>query len=174
MDLTEKITSVPASIQIIKEGYKIKSKGVFNIEDLYLELYLWFQHHGYAVKELEYRIVYRPDGVKHTEVLWQNTRVVDEYTSFTITLNLSTDLSEAEVTLEGGKKVTRQKGTLEFRSGARIDRKVDVWEGKVLGNVQAKVYELLIRDRLRAQKVELYTEAHKLYDELKAFMMLYR
>ena len=168
------ITSVPAKIQIVKDGYKIKSKGVFNMEDLYLELYLWFQHHGYAVKDLEYRVVQRPGGPNHIEIFWNGKKIVDDYTSYIITLNVGADLSDVEVTLDGGKKVNRQKGMLEFRSGARIERKTDVWEGKLLGNMQAHVYDMLIQDRIKAQKAELFMEAHKLYDELKAFMMLYR
>ena len=87
---------------------------------------------------------------------------------------MAADMADVEVTLDGGKKVKRQKGGLEFRSGATLKKNVDLWEGKAFGNMQAKVYEMLNHDRLEAQKGELYGEAHKLYDELKAFMMLYR
>ncbi len=170
---SEKITSVSKEIPIVPGGYKIKSKGVFNLEDLYVELNLWFEHHGYKWKELEYKVVARGGGAQRLEIIWKGVREVDDYTNFEISLNMGAEISDVEVNLDGGKKVKRQKGTIEFRSGATIKKNVDVWEGKILGNVQAKVYEMLIHERLEAQKAELYVEAHKLYDELKAFMMLY-
>ncbi len=168
------ITSVPGKIVIIKDGYKIKAKGVYNLEDLYVELNQWFVHMGYDWKELEYKVVAGKGGSQHLEILWQGIKEEDKYTTFIIRLNLAADISDTEVTLDGGAKVKRQKGALEFRSEAYIKRNIGVWEGKFMGNILAKLYEILIRDRLRNQSAQLYLEAHKLYDELKAFMMIYR
>jgi len=168
------IDSVAGKIVIIKDGYKIKAKGVYNLEDLYVELNQWFVHMGYDWKELEYKVVSGKGGAQHLEILWEGQKKVDDYTSYVIRLNLGADISDAEVTLDGGAKVKRQKGALEFRSEAFMLRNKDVWKGKFMGNWLAKLYEILIRDRLKAQGGELYGEAHKLYDELKAFMMIYR
>ena len=167
------ITSVDKKIPIIKDGYKIKAKGVYNLEDLYVELKQWFEHMGYAWKEIEYKVVAQKGGGQRLELLWQGKKEVDKYSSFIIKLNLGADISDVEVTLDNGAKVKRQKGTLEFRSGATIERNIDVWKGKFMGNILAKFYEILIRDRLKAQEGQLYGEAHKLYEELKAFMMIY-
>ncbi len=170
----EEITMVDDEITIVPMGYKIKSKGTFNLEDLYFELHLWFEHHGYSWKELEYKKIVFGGGAERIELLWTAEKKVDDYTNFVIDLNMAADTSKVEVALDGGKKVKRHKGGIEFRSGAKIKKNVDVWKGKAFGNVQAKVYEMLINDRIGAQKGELYAEAHKLYDELKAFMILYR
>lgn len=170
----EKIDSVSDKITIIKDGYKIKAKGVYNLEDLYAELNQWFIHMGYSWKELEYKVVAGKGGSQHLEILWQGIKKVDDYTTFVLRLNLGADISEVEVTLEGGAKVKRQKGALEFRSEAYLKKNTDVWKGKLMGNKLAKLYEILIRERLNAQAGQLYGEAHKLYDELKAFMMIYR
>ena len=168
------ITSVPDKVEIIKDGYKIKAKGVYNLEDLYLELHQWFDHMGYVWKELEYKMVMGKGGSQRLEILWQGTKEITKYSSFVIKLNLGADISEVEVTLDNGGKVKRQKGALEFRSAAWIARNTDAWKGKVMGNKLAKLYEILTRDRLNAEKLQLYGESHKLYDELKAFMMIYR
>ncbi len=170
----KEIESVSGKIVIIADGYKIKAKGVYNLEDLYVELNQWFIHMGYDWKELEYKVVSGKGGSQHLEILWEGEKKVDEYTNFIIRLNLGADISDAEVTLDGGAKVKRQKGALEFRSEAFMLRNKDVWKGKFMGNQLAKLYEILIRDRLKAQGGQLYGEAHKLYDELKAFMMIYR
>ena len=168
------ITSVPDKMDIIKDGYKIKAKGVYNLEDLYVELNQWFTHMGYNWKELEYKVIMGKGGSQRLEILWEGKKKVTDYTSFVIKLNLGADISEVEVTLDNGAKVKRQKGTLEFRSGAWVLHNRDVWKGKMMGNYLAKLYEILIRDRLKAEMGQLYGEAHKLYDELKAFMMIYR
>lgn len=168
------IRSVKPVIPIIKDGYKIKAKGVYNLEDLYAELNQWFEHMQYEWKELEYRVITGKGGFQRLELLWEGRKKIDAYSTFVIKLNLGADITEVEVPLESGAKVKRQKGTLEFRSGASIERNIGVWEGKFMGNTLAKLYEILIRDRLKAQGAQLYMEAHKLYDELKAFMMIYR
>ncbi|MDP3728965.1 MAG: hypothetical protein Q8R18_05965 [bacterium] len=168
------ITRVPDKIEIIKDGYKIKAKGVYNLEDLYVELNQWFTHMGYDWKEIEYKVVAGKGGSQHLEILWQGVKEIGGYSTFIIKLNLAADITDVEVTLDGGAKVKRQKGTLEFRSAAYIKRNINIWKGKFMGNILAKLYEILIRDRLRAEEGQLYGEAHKLYDELKAFMMIYR
>lgn len=168
------ITSVPKEITVVKDGYKVKAKGVYNLEDLYVELNQWFEHMGYAWKELEYKVIAGKGGSQSLEILWQGVKKIDDYTTFIIKLNLKADISDVEVTLDTGAKVKRQKGTLEFRSGAYILRDTSVWKDKIMGNLFAKLYEILIRDRLKAQAVQLYAESNKLYDELKAFMLLYR
>ncbi len=171
---SSEITSVRKKIDVIKDGYKIKAKGVYNLEDLYVELNQWFTHMGYSWKELEYKVIAGKGGSQRLEILWKGVKKVNDYTTFVIRLNLGADISDVEVTLDNGGKVKRQKGTLEFRSEAFIERNVDVWKDKFMGNTLAKLYEILIRERLKAEFVQLYGEAHKLYDELKAFMMLYR
>ena len=168
------ITSVPHKIPVIKDGYKIKAKGVYNLEDLYIELSQWFFHMGYAWKELEYKVITGKGGLQRSEILWQGIKKIDDYSTFVIRLNLGADITDVEVTMDNGGKVKRQKGTLEFRSEAYIQRDVNVWKNKFMGNVLAKLYEILSRERLRAQVLQLYGESHKLYDELKAFMMIYR
>lgn len=173
-DNSPEITSVQSKAVIIKDGYKIKAKGVYNLDDLYIELNQWFEHMGYQWKEIEYKVIAGKGGSQRLEILWQGRKDVDKYSMFVIRLNLGADISDVEVVLEGGAKVKRQKGTLEFRSEAYIQRNVNVWQGKVMGNLLAKLYEILIRDRLKSQEGQLYAEAHKLYDELKAFMMIYR
>ena len=169
----EKEIKVPAGVPLLKRKV-VKGQGIFNMNDLYLELYLWFTHHGYKWKELEYKILEFGGGKKRSEILWECSRKVDDYTTYVIDLAMAADTSDQEVTLEGGKKVKRQKATLEFITTAEIKYNKDIWKGKPLAQYQAKVYTLLIHDRLEGQKGELWEEVHKLIDELKAFMIIYQ
>ncbi|MBI5797796.1 hypothetical protein HZA98_02745 [Candidatus Woesearchaeota archaeon] len=165
---------VEPKVSIIAEGYKIKAKGTYNLEDLYVELNQWFTHMNYKWKELEYKVIAGKGGFQRLELLWEGRKEADKYSTFVITLALGAEINEVEVALDTGAKVKRQKGTLEFRSSAYILKDISVWKDKFMGDQIARVYEILIRDRLKQQEEDLYHEAHKLYDELKAFMMLYR
>tara|TARA_Y100000310_G_C20598040_1_gene771531 strand:- start:531 stop:1046 length:516 start_codon:yes stop_codon:yes gene_type:complete len=159
---------------IVKFGYKIKSKGTFFMDDLYKELYKWFEHYGYDWKEIQYRKTTNPNGSYRLELLWQGEKELDGYASFVIDLHLAADLSDVEVTSDTGQKGKRQKGTIEFRTGAHIKKNIKVWEKKKFGKFQLRLYDILSRAKLDDQKTEAYVEVHKLYDEIKAFMMLYK
>jgi len=162
-------------VNIIEDGYKIKAKGTYNLEELYEELKNWFEHMGYKWLELEYKQVINRDGSKNLEILWQGEKEIDDYVTFKIKLNMNiTGINDTEIKLETGATVKRQKCTLEIKSGAWIEKNVDYFKKKLLGKYLPQLYEILIRDRLIDQKQTLYLEVHKLYDELKAFMMIYR
>ena len=162
-----------SKLEIVPMGHKIKSKGIYNLEDLYGELQLWFTHMGYKWHEVEYKKIGRPGGSYRLELIWIGTKKIDDYSNFVIKVILGADVSDVEVTLDGGQKVGRQKATLEFRSGAWIERNAAFFLNGLFGGVaKAKLYEFLIRGRLHSQEAELWGHANKLYDELKAFMML--
>ena len=76
--------------------------------------------------------------------------------------------------MDTGAKVKRFKGSLEFRTEAYIQRNVDLFVKTPFPSLILKGYEILTRDRLKAEWDELFMEANKLYDELKAFLIIYR
>ena len=175
MEVLGEPVEIGKKIDIIEDGYKVKAKGTYNLEEFYVELKNWFEHMGYAWTELEYKQVINRDGSKNLEILWLATKKIDDYVNFKIKLNMGiTGVNDTEVKLETGAMVKRQKCTLEIKSGAWIEKDVEAFKGKFLGKYLPQLYEILIRDRLKDQKQTLYLEAHKLYDELKAFMMIYR
>jgi hypothetical protein len=162
-------------INIIKWGHKIKAKGVYNLDDLYVELQLWFSHMGYSWHEVEYKKMVFGGGAYRAEIIWIGTKRADDYNSYEMKISLAADVKDAEVTLDGGKKVKRQKAGLEFITGAKLVRDTDIWKdwGPFPAKFQKNLYEHLIRDRLRHREDELWGEANKLYDELKAFLLLF-
>ena len=96
-----------------------------------------------------------------------------DYNTFEILLVLGADIKgDVEVQLEGGKKVKRQQATIEFKSLGEIHRNDDVWKGRMFGNQMQKVYEIMTQDRFEQIKEDAYVEASKLYDELKAFLII--
>jgi len=165
---------VKKEIVVVTQGYVIKAKGTFNLEDLYMELQIWFEHMGYKWHELEYKFEVYKNGDTNHEMVWLATKDVTKYTTFEIRISLQAIGTSIEVQMENGAKAKRYKGTLEFRTGAKILRNTKIWAGKPFAPFQAKLYEILSRDRIKEEKDWLLLEANKLYDELKAFMMIYR
>jgi hypothetical protein len=159
---------------LIKDFTKIKAKGVFNLEDLYVELYYWFRHFKYMWKEAEYRHMNWAGGAYRLEVIWYGEKDLDDYHHTTIKLVLAADVKDVEVTLDGGKKVERQKATFEFRTQNMFTKKRSIFDGRPLGKLQMEVYEIMIKDRTEQFETDSFLEAQKLYDELRSFMMLYK
>ena len=159
---------------IVAYGYKIKAKGTYYMDDLYKELFRWFAHYGYEWREIQYKKTTNPNGSYRLELLWQGEKELDGYASFVIDLHLAADLTDVEVTADTGQKGKRQKGTLEFRTGAYIKKNVGVWKDKKFGQFQLRLYDVMSRAKLDQQKNDAYVEVHKLYDEIKAYIFLYK
>lgn len=158
---------------IIPPDHKIKSAGMFDLKELYLEVYRWFTHNGYAWKETKYRNAEQPNGVKLIEIWWKGIKKKEDYMTFVIEMNMQAFVTDAEGTREGAK-VKLSKGTVEFRSGAYIEKNMEMWGKKPGGLLWAKLYEIMIRDRIEKYKEELYIEAHKLFNEVKTYLELYK
>jgi hypothetical protein len=171
--MAEKITSVEEGVTLVEYGYKIKIKTTTYFDHLYKEVFFWLNHHGYQWKELSYGVIDFPNGGNRMELLWQGVKKEDDYSTFIIDCHLAADGADSKKKLDNGKEVKLRTGTHEFRIGAYIKKDISVWEGKLFGQQQAKLYEMLIRDRLEEQKTQLYVEVHKFIDVLKTILKYY-
>jgi hypothetical protein len=175
------------SIDIIGFGYKIKAGGMLDFEELYQELQRWFTYMGYTWQETKYRVIENPDGSKQVELKWVCPKEVDDYVNFEIRMDLQVFHSDIEANVDGVKKKL-QNGGFEFRLGAKYEKNwKEFWiphkkilnekdEDMAVGFKRFKkdIYErVLIKDRIEAYEAQLYTEAHMLFDEIKAYMKLY-
>jgi hypothetical protein len=168
-----KITSVNAIETLVPMGYKIKVKTMTYFDYLYKEVFFWMQHYGYDWKEINYGIIDFPNGGSRLEFLWRGIKQEDDYSTYIIECQLAAGVSDVKVKMESGKEAKMKSGTHEFRIGAYIKKNIDMWEGKPFADTQAKLYEMMIRDRLEEQKDDLYKEAHKFIDHLKALLQYY-
>jgi len=172
-DYPGKKLGVEKKVVMVQPGYKIKIKTMTYFDHLYKEIFFWMKSHGYAWKELQYGIIDFPSGGKRLELLWRGIKQADDYSKFVIDCHIAADVSDVDVKLDNGKTAKMTKGTHEFRIGGYIEKNVEVWEGKILGDMQAKLYEIMIRDRLEQQKDIFYIEAHKFIDQMKHLLKYY-
>ena len=171
--MSKKIKSVNSKEDLVGMGYKIKINTTTNFGHLYKEIYYWMTHHHYKWHELTYGVIEFPKGGKRLEILWRGIKHADDYSDYVLEVHIAAGISDVKVELENGKTAKLQNGTHEFRIGATIQKNTDVWDGKPFAETQAKLYEMMIRDRLEHQKDELYTEAHKFIDHMKMLLKYY-
>ncbi|MBI5872133.1 hypothetical protein HZB88_03535 [archaeon] len=164
--------------EVIPTTHKIKVKGVFDLNDLYLECHRWFEHYAYTWKEVEYKQTENPDGTKSVEIWWECTRQIEDYITFLIELQFQClGYSEVEAKTDTGIK-KMQKGTMEFRGGAKIVFDVGVWhkngdkkdDWKPFGQLMARIYHTLIYKKIDEYEDILFAEVHKLYNEIRNFL----
>ncbi len=161
--------------EVIPTAHKIKVKGAFNLEDLYIECQRWFVHYGYAWKEIEYHQVENPDGTKSVEIWWECTREIEDYITFFIELQFQClGYSEVEAKTETGVK-RLQKGTIEFMGVAKLVFNVDAWKDKKgnwkpFGLLMGRIYQILIYKKTEDYEDILFAEVHKLYNEIRSFL----
>ncbi len=162
-------------IEVIPFGYKIKSSGktIFDMHELYKALIYWFEYNHYEWKETSFLNEEQPGGGKHIEITWECIKNVSPYINFVIKLEFLLFLGDVEIEMNG-KKIKKDIGSVEVRTGATII-KGESWEKSKGITFLRNVYErYLIRERIENYKKDLYTEAHKLYDEIKAFLEMHR
>ena len=126
-------------------GYKIKQGGVFHLEYLYKEIYRWFEHYGYNWKELQYRQEVSPDGTIHLEIRWTANKPINSYMGFGVDMEFLIFMGDTEVEIKG-KKVKRQKGSVEIRTGAYIATDESYFNS--LNSIKRMYYNFLIRKRI--------------------------
>ncbi len=157
----------------IIDGYKLKSKGIFNFEELYTEMAKWFKHYGYDWKELEYKKTDNPNGSQTAEVKWECPKEIDKYVSMLTEIFLKADLSDVEVTI-GNEKKKMNKGTVELKFTTTMIKNVDVWAKKPFGKAAGLIYDkILIKDRLKYYEDEILNESQKLISEVKEYLQIY-
>lgn len=156
--------------EIVPDGTKLKAKGVFDAEDLYVELHRWFTHFGYDWKETRYLSTDMPNGSKLTEISWKCSRIVDEYCTFVMDMHLKLTTTEVEAVIENAKK-KMQNGTAEFRFRGMMNKNIAMWQNKPMGRLLHIIYErVLIRKRMLRNIEILKAEANRLFDEIKNYL----
>lgn len=158
----------------IASAIKVKQKSVFNLDELYLILYKWFELYGYDFQEQEYRDIEKA-GTKDVEIRWYAEKKIDDYIKFIMKVSMMTvGMKEVEVEEEGIKRTTKS-GTVEFRFDAFLLKDYeDRWTGGIMKFLREVYDKFIIKGRIDSLEGELHTELYKFIDEIKAFLNMHR
>lgn len=155
------------------DAYKIKAASVFDMGELYESMQRWFEHKGYAWKELRYKHIDRPDGGQTTEIGWECTKKIDDYVDFVVTMGAQIIVSDVEVNLPNNAKKKMQKGSIEMKYTGYLKKNVSVWEKRALGHLLGLIYEkILIRKRLEEYEKAMFAEIHLFFDEVRLYLQI--
>jgi len=157
------------------EGEKITYDGVFDLRELYKHLYEWLTWRKFDVAEKKYKEKVKATG-KDISIKWEATKDLDEYSSFTIEMNANLiGLNDVEVQKESAK-VKMQKGEISIDvSASLITDKMEIWQSKPAFSFLQKFYEkYLYKGSIDKMKAELWKTGWDFYNEVKAFLNLYR
>lgn len=155
------------------DGFKLKSGGIFNFEELYQEMVKWFRHYNYEWKELEYKKVDNPDGSQTVDVRWECPKKIDNYVSVLMNVFMKANMSSVEVAI-GNEKRMMNKGSVEVKFDTAMLKNVSVWENKPMGKMVGLIYDkILIKERLKYYEDEIRNESLKLINEVKEYLNIY-
>lgn len=156
---------------------KIKYRGVFDLEVLYLKLRDWLMREGYAdpceFGEKKYSEKIKPNG-KQVEIVWETSKS-EEGDYFKIVMKLSfyvVGLSEVEVERDG-KNIKLDKAEVEIKFSSSLVRNAnESWDENSLFY---KIYEkyILGNSKIDEFRIATYKDTTDLVDEAKNFLNLY-
>ncbi|MFH1592619.1 MAG: hypothetical protein ABIB47_04610 [Candidatus Woesearchaeota archaeon] len=159
----------------IVPNVKIKDKSIFSLEELYKLLFRWFELNQYDFNEQEYRDEDTGAGQKHLEIKWYAEKKINDYFKFVIETNfLVLGLEKVEIE-SGGVKRNTNKGEVELRIKAYILKDYENrWEAGFMRFLRAFYEKFVIRGRIDDLENQIYEEAYRYMDEIKAFLNLHR
>jgi len=159
---------------VIPPDTKIKQKALFNLTEMYMMMYYWFDRHGYDLNEKEYIDKTTASG-KEIHIKWISERKVTDYIKFVVEIGFFVyGLNEVEVE-EGNRKFKMDRGDLEMRFRAYILKDYEGrWEKPFLKFLREVYDKYIFGSKLELYEGDLYEETYLLMDEVKAFLNLHR
>jgi len=149
-------------------GQKIRHVGFLDLGEFYTWLQRWFEFNGYFHPNFEifYEERTLPKG-KEMHIRWEGKKVQTEYFTYHIDVSwLLVGINKVEIPM-GDKKRKIEKGDVELRVGAYIEKKGP-------DNIIRKVYEtFIIKKIIEQHKHKLYDKFTSLVDEIKAYFNQY-
>ena len=162
------------SIDFLKEE-RIQFEGIFDLKELYKHAHDWLAWRKFDIAENKYKEKIKPTG-KEIEAEWEITRDIDEYSQFKIKVKWQAfAITDIEVQREGGK-VKMNKGEVNiYVSAALVLDRQDKWEETPFVKFMQSFFEkYLYKGTIDRLKAEVWKIGWEFFNELKAFLHLYR
>ena len=161
--------------QIIVDGLNLEYDGLFSARELYMLIDKFFKDHMYDKREVSNMEKVEAHG-KFIEIEFQPYRKMSDYVKFIIRIKLSMrDVKEVEIEKDGHKlKVNKGKVRFIFDGFLETDYE-GRWEGKPMYVFVRTVFNKFVYKVYTARFEEMLTQdVDTLYNEIKAFLNLYR
>ena len=161
--------------KIVVDGLTLSYEGLFSATEFYMMIDRFFRDHMYDKRETQNLEKVEPQG-KYIELELQPYRKMSDYIRFVIRMRLRMfNVTEVEIEKDGHKvKLNKGRVNMVFDGFLETDYE-GRWEGKPSYVFIRTVFDKFIY-KMYTQKFEaqLTEDVNTLYNQLKAFLNLYR
>tara|TARA_Y100000310_G_C20666497_1_gene807781 strand:- start:1484 stop:1966 length:483 start_codon:yes stop_codon:yes gene_type:complete len=150
------------------EGYRIKQKGVFNLDKIYEEMHKWLIDNKYDFNETNH-VHKKLDKGDEIVLTWEAEREVTDFIKFNLTIDfLLQEINPVSDNLvSGSAKIT-------FQSHLNIDYK-EKWSSSKFKDFLFSIYrKIFYKNVISKYAVKLTNEAKELHDITKEVLEFYR
>ncbi len=154
---------------------RIQYDGYFDLAELYKHAYNWLNWRKFDVAESKYTEKAKAAG-KEMEMIWSATKTLDEYSKFEIKVRWQLFAIRDEEVKKGNTVVKMQRGEINIYITVNLitDRQ-DFWAQNAFYSFMRAFYDrYLYRSSVKRLKDEGWTVGWEFFNELKAFLNLYK
>ncbi|MEM2874144.1 MAG: hypothetical protein QW063_01700 [Candidatus Nanoarchaeia archaeon] len=154
---------------------RIQYEGLFDLKELYKHAWNWLVWRKFNVAEDRYTEKVKAAG-KEMKIDWTATKNIDEYSKFEIKVRWEMQgITDVEVKKNGGTaKMNKGEVNIYITASVITDRQ-DYWAQNVFFSFMRGFYDRYIyRSTLERLKGEVWKLGWEYFNELKAFLQLYR
>jgi hypothetical protein len=157
------------------DSERIQYTGIFDLDALYTHALNWLIWRKFEVNEKSYTLRKKPSG-DELFIEWEAQKNVDEYSQIKIRVKYELfGITEVEAKKEGRPK-KMQKGEINiYVSADLVTDRQNFWAKNVLYSFLRAFYDRFIyRSSIERLKIEILRLGWEYYNELKAFLQMYR
>jgi len=164
-----------ANVSSLLSDERIQYDGYFNLSELYTHVFNWLTWRKFDVAESKYSEKVKAGG-KDLQMIWNASKSLDEYSKFEVKLRWDLSGIRDEEVKKGNAVVKMQRGEINVYVTVNVvtDRQ-DFWAQNAFYSFMRAFYDrYLYRSSLKQLKGEGWTIGWELFNEIKAFLNLYR
>ena len=167
---------MPGAINILPKQRVQVQKLKVDLEALYKHLHAWLEWRGFNVVEKKYRKRMSGEIIAEMTIEWVAIKEIDSYTAYQILITFDCyGLKESKIEVEG---VTRKVYEGDINVYIQADLLLDYqqkWESSPFLKFLQHFFENFIyKSKIETYKSELWEISWALFNEVKAFLNLYR
>lgn len=152
---------------------KLTHDGVFDFKDIYNFVYTFFIDNEYTLEEKAYKEK-TSGNTKEIEINWIAKKKINDYFRFFIKIDWRVLRMTSIEVMKDGKKVKLNKGTLEIKFAAYLERDYESkWESSSFYKFLRGVYdEFVIKKTIKGYEDKISEEMANAVNQAKSFLIL--
>ena len=151
---------------------KVKFSGIFDFKELYRIAYNWLTDSEFWIEERKYAEKINPNG-KEITIMWYARRKISDYFRFQFKIEWTIlRMTSVEITDEDGNKLRMNKGDLELKITAIIEKDYENrWEANAFFKFIRGSYDrFVVRNRIEKYEDKIVEELIDYVATLKSFL----